>query len=151
MKTLQHPRRLGGALLLVVATGAFLVGCGPATPASSSSSTAAATACADAAELKSSVQTLAEVKPLQDGLNALEDAAADTKAALDTSVASATAALQPAVDQVKSEFAAVQTAMDGLSADNLSEKGPAIGTALRGLRTALSSLGTTLSQECPAS
>jgi hypothetical protein len=146
---------LGCALLVVAATGAFLVGCGqtdssgPATPAPSSSSTAVATACADTAELKSSVQALSEVKPLQDGLNALEAASADTKAALDASIASATTALQPAVDQVKSEFAAVQTAMDGLSADNVREKGPAIGTALRGLRTALSSLGTTLSEECP--
>src|SRR4051794_31203758 len=45
MKTLQHSRRLGWALLVVVAPGAFLVGCGqtdssgPTTPAPSSSST----------------------------------------------------------------------------------------------------------------
>lgn len=166
MKTVPRSRRFGWALL-VVAPALFLVSCdssdssGP-TPASSSPSTtfsspsnsssnAAAEACADAAELKSSVQTLSEVEPLQDGLNALEAASADTKAALDTAVASVTAELDPAVEQVRTAFTAVQTAMNGLTADNLADKAPAIATALRGLDTALRSLAATLSQECPDS
>ena len=156
MKTVQRSRRFGWALL-VAAAGVLLVGCssggsgGSVTPASPTPSVAAAAACADAAELKSSVQTLAEVEPLQDGLNALEAASSDAKSALDTAVDSATAELQPAVDEVKTEFSSVQTAMDGLTTENLREKAPELATALRGLKTSLSSLAATLSQECPES
>ncbi|MCS5718997.1 hypothetical protein N1027_12715 [Herbiconiux sp. CPCC 205763] len=159
MTTAQGKRGFGWPLL-VIAAGALLVGCSstgsnePTTPASSSPSSPspdAAAACSDAAELKSSVQSLTEVEPLQDGLNALEAASADTKAALDTAIASATAELQPAVEQVKTDFSAVQTAMSGLTTDTLQAKAPEIVTSLRALSTALGSLGATLSEECPES
>lgn len=154
MKTVQRPRRFGWALL-VVAVGMLPVGCSSTEPSGSSTlvspspSADAAAACADAAELKSSVQTLAGVEPLQDGLNALEAASSDTKAALETAVASVTAELQPVVDQVKTEITSVQTAMDGLTTDNLTEKAPELATALRRLKISLSSLAATLSQKCP--
>ncbi|MFB2599225.1 hypothetical protein ACEXQE_15635 [Herbiconiux sp. P17] len=152
----QRNRGLGWAVL-VMAAGALLVGCSstspsePTTPTPSSPSTDTAAACTDAAELKSSVQALTEVEPLQDGLDALEAASAETKADVDTAVASVSGELRPAVEQVKTDFAAVQTAMNGLTTDTLQEKAPEIVTALRSLKTALSSLGTTLSQECPES
>jgi len=141
-----------------MAAGLFLASCGSSdsseattTPDSSSASATAAAAegCTDVAALKSSVQTLTDIEPLQDGLNALEAALADTKAALDTAIASVTAELQPPVEQLETAFTAVQTAADGLTTDNLKEKAPGIVTALRGLETALTSLATTLTQECP--
>ncbi|WP_322938389.1 hypothetical protein [Nocardioides bizhenqiangii] len=155
----QRSRRFGSALLAVVA-GVFLASCGSSDPsdttttADSSSPFATATAaagCTDVAALKSAVQTLTDIEPLQDGLNALEAALADTNTALDTAVASVSAELQPAVGQLETAFAAVQTAADGLTTDNLKEKAPGIVTALRGLETALTSLTATLSQECPES
>lgn len=73
------------------------------------------------------------------------------KTALESTLASVTAELKPEVEQVKTDFAAVPTATAGLTTDNLREKAPAIATALRGLDTALSSLTSTLSQNCPTS
>ena len=156
----NHSKRLGSAVLTAVAL-VLLVSCGgsddtpgasaPTSSESSSATTAAPDACADVTALKASLQALTSVKPLQDGLTALEGAVADTKTALDAAVASASAELKPAVEQVKTQFAAVQTAAEGVTADNLREKGPAIAVALHGLGTAARSLATTLTQGCPES
>lgn len=153
MNTFPYARRFGWALV-VVAAGVCLVGCSPndsggSTAPASPTLSATAAACSDAAELRSSVQTLTEVEPLQDGLNELEAASDDTRAALEDTVASVTAELRPAVEQVATEFAAVQTALQGVTTENLRQQAPSIATALRGLETALSSLAETLSQECP--
>ena len=159
MKTSQRSRTFGSTLLALV-VGLSLVGCGSSdpsrsTPTSSTSSPSAtatvAAGCADVAALKQSAQTLSDIEPLQDGLNALEAAITDTKASLDTAVDSVTAELQPAVQQVATQFAAVQAAADGLTTDTLREKAPGVVTAVRGLETALTSLAATLSQKCPGS
>jgi hypothetical protein len=145
-------------IVLAMAAGLLLASCGSnnssestATPDSSSTSATATAAevCTDLAALKASVRTLTDIEPLQDGLNALEAALADSSAALDTAVASVTDELQPPVEQVETAFTAVQTAADGLTADSLKEKAPDIVTALQGLKTALTSLAETLAQECP--
>jgi hypothetical protein len=157
MKSTQRTQRFG-TVLLAVAALVFMASCGSSdsseattTPDSSSPSATATAAdgCADVAALKSSVQTLTDIEPLQDGLNALEAAVEDTKAALDTAVASVTAELQPAVEQLETAFAAVQTAADGLTTENLKEKAPGIVTALQGLKIALTSLAAALAQDCP--
>jgi phage-related protein len=101
------------------------------------------------ADLKSSMQALAEVRPLQDGLEATESAVAAAKASLDKAVASIGAELQPAVQEITTAFDAVQTAVEGLTTDNVRDQAPVIATALRGLGTAVASLTTALSQECP--
>jgi hypothetical protein len=158
MKTIQRSHRLN-SVLLALAAGVLLVGCGDSSDSSttaSSSSPAATTppapdGCADLADLQASAQTLAGIEPLQDGTNALEAALADTKAALDTVLASVSAELQPAVEQVGTAFDAVQTATDGLTADTLTEQAPGIVAALQGLNTALTALAATVSQECPES
>ena len=148
--------------MLALAALMLLVSCGSSSDSGESSATAsssgppettaAATAvCADVAALKSSIEALADVKPLQDGLTALKAAVADTKTALDAAVASATAELQPAVEDVKTQFAAVQTAASGVTTDNIKQKAPAIGAALRGLGKATTALATTLTQKCPDS
>lgn len=145
-----------------MAAGVFLASCdgssdssGSNTAADSASSSAtpgAAAGCTDVAGLKSSVQTLTDIEPLQDGLNALEAAFDGTKAALDTAVASVTDELRPAVEQVEAAFAAVQSAVDGTTTDNLKRPGARDRRSAsgQGSDTALTSLAATLSQECPA-
>ncbi|MFG1622618.1 hypothetical protein [Kribbella sp. NPDC049227] len=106
--------------------------------------------CAALSALKSSLDTLGNVKPVQDGLNALTTAMAGVKTSLGAAAASASATLQPAVEGVRTAFSELETAASGLSADNLKQKAPAISTALRQVGTAASSLATTLTQSCPA-
>jgi len=107
--------------------------------------------CAAVTDLKASLQTLMNVKPLQDGLTALNNAMAGVKSSLVGAAASASAALQPAVASVKAAFSDVETAASGLTAENFREKAPAINTALRQVGTAASSFATTLTQTCPGS
>ena len=93
----------------------------------------------------------AKVKPLQDGLTALNTAIANVKTSLDTVAASTSAVLQPAVEQVKTAFAGLQTAASGLTADNLKQKAPSIDSAITQIGTATTALASTLTQNCPAS
>ena len=94
---------------------------------------------------------LEKVNVRQNGVAALESALADVKTKLDAATASASGALQPEVEQVKTAFTALQRATTGLNKDNLAEKAPAIRTALTQLATATKALASTLSQTCPAS
>jgi hypothetical protein len=55
------------------------------------------------------------------------------------------------VAQVKTAFAGLQTAANGLTADNLRERAPSIELALKQVRTATTTLATTLRQSCPGS
>ena len=128
----------------------------PATTAAAPTTSAPATAspsaaCADVAALKSSLEALREVRPLQDGITSLTTAIANVKANLDKAEASASPVLKPDVEQVKTAFAELQTAVSRLSADNLKEKAPAITAALKQLATATKALSTTLAQSCPGS
>lgn len=109
------------------------------------------TACAAASALKSSLDDLANVKPLQDGLTALSTATANVKTSLGAAAAAASAALQPAVEGVKSAFSQLETAANGLSADNLRQKAPQINSALKQVGTAATAFATTLKQSCPGS
>ena len=125
----------------------------PATAAAPTTSTSAAAtptaACADVAALKSSLEALTKVRPLQDGVPALTTAIANVKTNLDKAETSASEALQPDVQQVKTAFAELQIAASGLTADNLKEKAPAIGAALTQLAAATKALSATLSESCP--
>jgi hypothetical protein len=161
MKTTQRSHRLN-SVLLALAAGVLLVGCGDSSDSSDSSTTATSSSpaattssapvgCADLAALQASAQTLSGIEPVQDGTNALNAALADTHAALETVLASASAELQPVVEQVGTAFDAVQTASAGLTADTLMDQAPGIVAALQGLNTALTALATTLTQECPES
>lgn len=105
--------------------------------------------CADVGALGASAQVLTETEPLQDGIDALHAALADTKAAVATAVTAGSAELQPAVEQVRTAFAAVQAASDGVTAGTLREHAPAIASALRGLEASLAPLSATLTEECP--
>ncbi len=149
-------RSAAGMLVVVVAFLGVLAGCGGSSAPSPSSAAKASTTsstggCADVAALKASLAALTQVRPLQDGVAALQAAIANVKTSLDTAVASAPATLQPEVAQVKSAFAVVQASVTGLSTDNLTQKAPSIVAALTQLGTAASGLASALTQNCPGS
>jgi hypothetical protein len=101
--------------------------------------------------LKSSLEALTKVKPAEDGVPALKTAIANVKTNLAPAEASASEALQPSVEQVKTAFADLQTAASGLTTDNLREKAPDIAAAMKQVRTATAGLSSTLTQSCPGS
>jgi hypothetical protein len=151
-------KRLNRAPFLAVAGVVLLgllVGCGGSGSSSASDSApvsaSSTSACADVTALKASLDALTKVRPVQDGAAALQAAIANVKTSLDTAVASASATLQPQVEQVKTAFAELQTAATGLSTDNLTQKAPEITAALTKLGTATAALGSTLTQSCPGS
>ena len=116
---LHRARRSASAAVAAVALLCLLTSCGTSSaptqtspPEASAAPTSAAqtsaeptAACADVAALKSSLQALTNVKPAEDGLTALTSAIADVKTNLDKAQASASPALQPSVQQVKTAFA----------------------------------------------
>jgi len=110
---------------------------------------ATAAACEDIEALKSSLEALTKVRPAEDGLTALTTAIADVKTSLDKAEASASPALQPSVQEVKTAFAELQAAVSGLTADNLRQKAPAIAAALKQVAAATRALSTKLSESCP--
>jgi hypothetical protein len=121
-----------------------------AAPATSAPPSATpAEACADVAALKSSLETLTKVRPLQDGVGTLTTAIDNVKTDLDKAEGSASEALQPSVQQVKTAFEGLQTAASGLTTDNLREKAPSIGAALTQLATATKALASTMRESCP--
>lgn len=145
-------------MLAGVALLSVLAGCSTSststTPSPTPTATPSATAsagCADAAALKASLDALTKVNVRQDGVAALESALDDVKTKLDAAAASASGALQPEVEQVKTAFQALQSATTGLTADNLVARAPAIRTALTEVVTATKALAVKLSQRCPAS
>jgi hypothetical protein len=160
---LRRARRSASAAAGAVALLCVMVSCGtsstptqtsPATtaaPTTAAPTTPAAPACADVAALKSSLEALTKVKPAEDGVPALKTAIANVKTNLAPAEASASEALQPSVEQVKTAFADLQTAASGLTADNLREKAPSITAAMDQVRTATAGLSSTLSQSCPGS
>jgi hypothetical protein len=121
------------------------------TTAAPTVSAAPAAACADVAELKSSLEALTTVKPAEDGVPALKTAISNVKANLAPAEASASEVLQPSVEQVKTAFAELQSAADGLTRDNLRAKAPDIAAAMKQVRTATAALSATLTESCQGS
>ena len=104
--------------------------------------------CADVTALQDSLTALTDVDPLADGTDALNAAIDDVKSDLDAALDSASAELQPQIDDVETAFASLQDAVTGLTADNLTEKAPEISSALAGLSTAVEALGTSVTENC---
>ena len=156
-------RRSASAMVAAVALLGVLTSCGtsssesqPSPPATTAAATTAApttdataAACEDIEALKSSLEALTKVRPAEDGLTALTTAIADVKTSLDKAEASASPALQPSVQEVKTAFAELQAAVIGLTADNLRQKAPAIAAALKQVAAATRALSTKLSESCP--
>ncbi|MFF0341828.1 hypothetical protein [Kribbella sp. NPDC004875] len=140
------------ALLVVLAACSDNSTSGQASPSATTSATAtgsASEACASARALKSSLDDLSNVKPLQDGLTALNAAIAAVKNNLAAATAAVSAALQPSVESVKTAFTGLESAASGLTTDTLKQKAPQITAALRQVGTATSSFATAVTQICP--
>jgi hypothetical protein len=162
---LVRVRRSASAMVAAVALLGILTSCGtsssesqPSPPATTAAATTAApttdataAACEDVEALKSSLEALTKVRPAEDGLTALTTAIANVKTSLDKAEASASPALKPSVQEVKTAFAELQTAASGLTADNLRQKAPAIAAALKQVAAATRALSTKLSESCPGS
>lgn len=156
MRSIHSGRRfwavLGLAALLWVFAGCGSSSSSPAagstTPTASASTSAG---CADAVALKSSLDALKNVDVKQVGVAALTSAVADVKTQLAAATASAKSVLQPEVQQVQTAVTALEAATNGLTTSNLTQKAPAIASALRQVATATSALSTSLSQACPGS
>jgi hypothetical protein len=165
---LRRARRSASVAIAAVALLCVLASCGtsppesqPSPPATTAAATtsppttgapttdATAAACEDVEALRSSLEALTKVKPAEDGLAALTTAIANVKASLDAAEASASPVLQPSVAQVNTAFGELQTAVDGVTADNLRQKAPAILSAIKEVATATQALSTTMNQACP--
>ena len=162
---LRRASRSASAAFAAVALLCVLTSCGtsssesqPSPPATTAAATtsppttdATAAACEDIEALKSSLEALTKVRPAEDGLTALRTAMANVKTSLDKAEASASPALQPSVQDVKTAFGELQRAASGLTADNLRQKAPAIAAALKQVGAATRELSTKLSESCPGS
>jgi hypothetical protein len=162
---LRRASRSASAAFAAIALLCVLTSCGtsssesqPSPPATTAAATtsppttdATAAACEDIEALKSSLDALTKVRPAEDGLTALRTAMANVKTNLDKAEASASPALQPSVQEVKTAFGELQTAASGLTADNLRQKAPAIAAALKQVGAATRALSTKLSESCPGS
>ena len=152
----QRGTRVASAAMAGVALLGVLAACSDnstpdattSTKPSASTSASATTDCADVTALKDSLDALTQVNPLTYGTDALNAAIADVKSSLDAAAASTSATLQPQVDDVKTAFAALETAVTGLTADNLTQKAPEIKSALTELGTATKTLGTSITDNC---
>ena len=106
-------------------------------------------ACADASNLKSSVQSLTTLKTSELNKEALTSSVTKVKSDLDAAVASASGALKPDVDAVKAAVDQLETAATGMTADNFQQKLPAVVAAVQQVGVAATALATTLKQSCP--
>jgi hypothetical protein len=146
--------RFAVATVSAVAALGLLVSCSSDTtttsePSSPETTSSASAGCADAAALKSSLDALTQVKPSEDGVDALQAAITDVQTDLESAVETVSSTLEPEVKDVEQAFTALQESVDGLTADNLTQKAPAITSALKDLGDATSAFATTLTQDCP--
>jgi len=137
-------------LLAVACSGSDGSGTDSSTPAATSTS-AAVDGCAELAALETSLEALSSIEPLQDGLNALESAVADSKTKLTAAASAVSEALRPAVEDVQTTFDQLQSALQGVTSSSLAASATAIGTALADVGSAATNLKSTLSQDCPGS
>jgi hypothetical protein len=112
-------------------------------------STSAGQGCAELATLKDSLTALTQVEPVQDGLTALQSAAASVKTDLQSAAAAVSDELKPSVDQVQSSFEQLESSLQGVTANTLAASATEIGTALTAVGTSLTGLQSELSQKCP--
>jgi len=135
-------------LLAVACSSSDGSGTDSSTPAATSAS-AAVDGCAELAALETSLEALSNVEPLQDGLNALESALADSKTKLTAAASAASETLRPSVEDVQTAIDQLQSALQGVTSSDLAASATAIGTALAGVGSAATNLKSTLSQDCP--
>jgi hypothetical protein len=107
--------------------------------------------CAELGKLETSLEDLSNVNPLKDGLDALNAAVADSRAQLATAASAVSDALKPSVKKVQAAFQQLQSALQGVTTDNLAQSATEVGTALTAVGSATTDLKQTLDQQCPQS
>ena len=150
MQHMTRPRSIVVLLTAVVLTLATAACSDDGDNGGSTGATSGATSgCDEVNALKDSLTSLTEVDPVADGTEALESAASDVKTDLDAAVSAVGAELQPAVDEVKTSFGDLETALQGVSsAGGLGAAATEVGSALAELGTALTGLTSEISQTC---
>ena len=113
------------------------------------SPTAETSGCDEVNELEDSLTSLTEVDLVGGGTDALQSAVSDVSTDLDAAVSAVGAELEPAVDEVRTAFGDLESALEGISsADGLGAAATEIGDALAGLGTALTGLTSEISETC---
>jgi len=145
-------RRRSLVILPLAFSMALAAGCSGSDDGDSGTSpptSTAASGCSEAAALEDSLRALTNVDPLNDGLDALNSAAAEVKTDLDATASAVSAGLEPAVDQVETAFDDLETTLEGITdAGGLGAAASEVGSALSRLGTALTGLSDEIAKDC---
>jgi hypothetical protein len=111
--------------------------------------TAAASGCDEANALRESLTSLTQIEPVNDGLDALESAVADTKTDLEAAASAVSSELRPPVEAVQSALDDLETTLEGISSDSgLAAAATELGSALTELGSTLTDLSAEISERC---
>src|SRR4029079_8415568 len=103
----------------------------------SCSSDSESSGCDEVHALQDSLTALTQVNPLSDGTEALKTAATQVRTDLDAAVSAVSSELKPSLDQVKTAFDGLESAIAGVSsAGTIGEGAAPITAALPAVRTA---------------
>ncbi len=135
-----------GIAVAILAPMTF-IGCSSDTKSSSSSSGKGAV-CSARNDLEQSVSDLADPGLLTGGKSGIESAVNKVQDNLDALESAAKRAYKPQVDEVKSSFDELKTAVGNLGNGKLSDNLQQVGDAISNVGTSTSSLYDTLKAEC---
>jgi len=137
MRSIDVRRRVGTVSrrqVAAVISAALLV----AVMSASCSSDSESSGCDEVHALQDSLTALTQVNPLSDGTEALKTAATQVRTDLDAAVSAVSSELKHSVDQVKTAFDGLESAIAGVSS------GGGIGEAATAVKTSLTQLGSAL-------
>ena len=135
--------------LMAIVLALAATGCSSSNPGEGGNPVDSSSGCDEVNALKDSLTSLTQVDLTSGGTDALESAASEVKTDLDAAVSAVGAELQPAVDEVKTSFGDLETALQGVSsAGGLGAAATEVGSALAELGTALTGLTSEISQTC---
>ena len=148
MRSIDVRRRVGAVSrrrVAAVISAALLV----AVMTASCSSDSESSGCDEVHALQDSLTALTQVNPLSDGTEALKTAATQVRTDLDAAVSAVSSELKPSVDQVKTAFDGLESAIAGVSSGGgIGEAATAVSTSLTQLGTALTGLTAEVGQIC---
>ena len=111
--------------------------------------TTAASGCEEVNALEDSLTTLTQIEPVNDGMDALESAAAEVKTDLEAAASAVSSDLEPSVDEVQSSFDELETTLEGISSEGgLGAAATEVGNALTELGRALQDLSAEIGEGC---
>jgi len=111
--------------------------------------TTAASGCEEVNALEDSLTSLTQIEPVDDGMDALESAAAEVKTDLEAAASAVASDLEPSVDDVQSSFDELETTLGGISSEGgLGAAATEVGNALTQLGTALEDLSAEIGERC---